>query len=110
MDVMSSGDKSDSKPMSTEMLEYIRDRSQSHLSVNSREARYKICGTIKQIQAEWKGALLSTQNVSKGFHKLLKAAVNDISQALPILGESGSEFSYFIPELRNFAEVTILSE
>ena len=29
---------------------------------------------------------------------------------LPMLGEPGSEFSYFIPEARNFAEVTRLSE
>ena len=31
-------------------------------------------------------------------------------QALPILGESGSEFSYFIPEPINSAEVNRLSE
>ena len=48
--------------------------------------------------------------MGKGLHKLFKAVVNDISQALPILGESGSEVSYFIPEPRNFSEVTILSE
>ena len=48
--------------------------------------------------------------MSKGLHKLFKAIVNDIFQALPILGESGSEVSYFIPEPRNFAEVTRLSE
>ena len=46
----------------------------------------------------------------KGLHKLFKAIINDISQALSILGESGSEVSYFIPEPRNFAEVTRLSE
>ena len=43
-------------------------------------------------------------------HKLFKAVVNEISQVLLILGESVSEVSYFIPEPRNFAEVTILSE
>ena len=31
-------------------------------------------------------------------------------KALPILGESESEFSYFITESKFFAEVTILSE
>ena len=31
-------------------------------------------------------------------------------QELKPLGESGSEVSYFIPEPRNFAEVTILSD
>ena len=46
----------------------------------------------------------------KGLHNLFKAIVNDISQCLPILGESGSEVSYFIPEPRKFSQVTILSE
>ena len=46
----------------------------------------------------------------KGLHKLFKSVVNDILQALSILGESGSEVSYFIPDPRNFAEVTRLSE
>ena len=40
----------------------------------------------------------------------LKAVVNDILQALLILGESGSEVSYFIPEPKTIAEVTRLSE
>ena len=45
---MDSGDESDHEPISTEMLEYIRDRSQSHLSVNRREAHYKIRDRIRQ--------------------------------------------------------------
>ena len=48
--------------------------------------------------------------MGKGLHKVFKAIVNDISQALPSLGEYGSEVSYLIPEPRNFAEVAILSE
>ena len=40
MDAMDSGDE----PMSTDMLEYICDGSQSYLNVNSRYARYKIRG------------------------------------------------------------------
>ena len=39
---------------------------------------------------EWKGSWISTQNIGKGLQKLFKAVVNDIFQALPILGESGS--------------------
>ena len=31
-------------------------------------------------------------------------------QYLPILGEYGSEFSYFIPEPRNFSEVTRMTD
>ena len=46
----------------------------------------------------------------KGLHKAFKAVVNDIYQALPILVESGSEVSYFIPEHRNATEVTRLPE
>ena len=96
MDVMSSGDESDGEPMSMDTLEEIRDGSQSHLSINKREARYKICDHIKWGKAEWKGALLSMKNMGKGLHKVFKDVVNEISQILPILGESVSEVSYFI--------------
>ena len=48
--------------------------------------------------------------MGKGLHKLFKAVVNDISEASPILGESGSVFSYFIPEPRQFSEVNRLLE
>ena len=34
----------------------------------------------------------------------------DISQVLPILGDSRSEVSYFIPEPRKFSEVTRFSD
>ena len=50
MDKMDSGDESDKYPMSTEMLEDIRDVSQSHPNVNRRESRYKICDLISRIQ------------------------------------------------------------
>ena len=90
------------------MLEEIRDVSQAREIINRRESRYKIHDSIKRGQSEWKEALLSTQNMGKGLHTLFEAIVNDISQALPILGESGSEVSYFIPEPINFAEVTRL--
>ena len=43
-------------------------------------------------------------------HKVFKDVLNEISQYLPILGESGSEVSHFIPEPINFAEETRLSE
>ena len=48
--------------------------------------------------------------MGKGLHKVFKTVVKAISQDLPPLGESGSEVSYFIPEPRNFAEVTKLSD
>ena len=92
------------------MLEDICDVSKSHPRINRREACYKIRDCIKQSQAEWKGALLSTRNMGKVFHKLFKAVVNEILQLLPILGESRPEVYYFIPGPRNFAEVTRSSE
>ena len=107
---MSSGDEYDAEPMPTEMLEDICGRGQYHTSINSIEARYKIRDRIKRIQSGRKGTLLSTQNTGKGLQKVFKAVVNEILQVLPILGESGSEVSYFITEPRNFSEVTRLSE
>ena len=108
MDAMSSGDESDAEPMPTDMLEYICDGSQSHPSINRREARYKIRDRFKQVQAEWQGSLLSMRNMGKVLQKSFKAVVNDILQVLPILAEYGSENSYFIKEPRNFAEVNRL--
>ena len=96
--------------MSTDMLEDIHDGSQSHPGTNKRETRYRIRDSIKQSQAEWKGALLSTRNMGKVLHKVFNAVVNDISHALPILGESVSKVPYLIPEPRKFIEVTWLSE
>ena len=72
------------------MLEDIRDGSQYHPIINRRETRYKICDHFKQRKQEWKGELLSTRNMGKGLNKVFKAVVNIISQALPILFESGS--------------------
>ena len=85
---MDSGNESDDEPMSMEMLEDVRDSSQSHPSINRIEARYKIRDCIKRVQAKLKGALLSTRNLVKLLHKVFKAVVNNISQSLPILGES----------------------
>ena len=48
--------------------------------------------------------------MGKVLHKVFKAVVNEISQALSILGEFGPEVSYFIPEPKSFSEVTRLSE
>ena len=110
MDEMDSGDESDDETVSTKMLEYISDGSQSHLKFNRREAHYKIDDCIRQIQSEWKGALKATKSMGKVFHKVFKAVVKDISQYLPPLGESSSEVSHFIQEPRNFAKVKKLSD
>ena len=60
MEDINSGDESDHDLISTDMLEYICDVSQTHPNVNRREASYKIRDNIRQRQSEWKGALKST--------------------------------------------------
>ena len=45
----------------------------------------------------------------KVLHKVFSTIVKEILQEWTNFGESGSEVSHFIPEPRNFAEVTKLS-
>ena len=105
MDVMDSDDKSYHYLISLEMLEDIRDRSQTYLNVNGREERYKINNRIKQIKLEWKGLLKATQIMGKGLHKVFKTLIKQILHELTPLEESGSEVSHFISEPRNSSEV-----
>ena len=51
IDAMDYGDESDHDLISTDMLEDIRNRSQSHINVNRIEACYKIRDHIKQRQS-----------------------------------------------------------
>ena len=60
MDAMSSDDESDHDIISMDMLEDIRDGSQTNTDVNRREARCEIRDRIRQRQPEWKGALKAT--------------------------------------------------
>ena len=46
MENINAGDESDHDIISTDMLEDIRDGSQTHPNVNRREAHYKICDRI----------------------------------------------------------------
>ena len=78
MDAINSGDESDHDLISTEMLEDIRDGSQTHLNVNRREACYKIHDSIRQSQSEWKGALKNTRSTGKGLHKVFSTVVKEI--------------------------------
>ena len=107
---MDSGYESYHDPISKEMLEDICDGSQSRSNINRRESRYKIRDRIKQRQSEWKGALKATQNMVKVLHKVFMTVVKEILQDLSPLEESGSGVSHFIPEPRNFSEVTKLSD
>ena len=66
----------------------------------------KIRNCIKQTQSEWKGEELSAKIIGKGLHKVFKAVVNKLKNPLPTLVEPGSEVSHFIPETRNFVEVS----
>ena len=60
MENLDSNEDSDHDLISTEMLEDIRDGSQTHPNVNKREACLKIRDHIRQRKSEWKGALKST--------------------------------------------------
>ena len=110
MYTMDLGNESDHDIISMEMLENICDGSQSHPSAIQREYCYKLRDRIKQGQLEWKEVSKYTQNMGKRLHKLFKTLVKEISQDLQPLGDSGSDVPHFIPELRNFSEVTKLSD
>ena len=110
MENIHSAVESDHELISTDMLEDIRDRSQTHTNINRREACYKIHDRIRQRQSEWKVALKATQSMGKCLHKVFSTVVKDISQELTSLGEYVSEVFHFIPEPRNFSEVTKVSE
>ena len=51
---LDSYDESDDEPMSTDMLEDIRNGSQYYLNINRRESHYKVRYRIKQIQSKCK--------------------------------------------------------
>ena len=66
MENIDSNEKSDHDLISLETLEDIRDGSQTHRTVNKREARCKIRDRVRQRKLEWKGALKATRNMGKG--------------------------------------------
>ena len=80
MDAMNYGDESDHDLISTEMLEDIRDGSQTRPNVNIREARYKIRDCIRQRQSQWKGALKATRSMGKGLYKVFSMVIKEILQ------------------------------
>ena len=65
---------------------------------------------IKRKELQWKGVLRATHKTGKGLHRVFTTIILEISQELTNFGETGSEVSHFIPEPRNFAEVTRLAE
>ena len=72
---INSNDGSDHDIISTDMLEDICDKSQTHPNVNRREARYKIRDINRQRQSEWKGALKATQIMGKCLYKVFITVV-----------------------------------
>ena len=50
------------------------------------------------------------QNMRKGLHKVFSTVIKYIYEELTPSGEFGSEVFHFIPEPRNFSEVTEFSE
>ena len=62
MENLDSSDESDHDLISTDMLQDIRDVSQTYPNVNKREARYEIRDRVRQRQYEWKVALKATRN------------------------------------------------
>ena len=75
MENLDSNENSDHDLISTEILEDIRDGSQTHPTVNKREARYEICDRIRRKKSQWKGALKATRNMGKGLHKVFSTIV-----------------------------------
>ena len=80
MENLDSNEHSNHDLISTEMLEDIRDGSQTHPTVNKRKARYEIRDHIMRKESQWKGALTATQGMGKGLHKLFSTIVKEISQ------------------------------
>ena len=93
MENLDSNEQSDHDLISTEMLEDIRDGSQTHPKINKREARMAIRDRIKQKKSQWKGELRARHKMVKGLHRVFSTIVSDISQELTNFGEYGSEVS-----------------
>ena len=68
---LDSSDESDNDLISTDMLQDIRDGSQTHPNVNRREARYKIRDNIRHRQSGWKIALKSKQSTGNIYTRYL---------------------------------------
>ena len=110
MENLDEKEKFDDDHKSTETLHDIRDGNQTHSNIDKREACLKIRDHIKQKKSEWEKGLKATHKMGKCLYKVFSTTVKEIFQEMNNIGESGSEVSHFIPEPRNFAEVTKLSE
>ena len=75
MENLDSSEESDHDLISTEMLEDIWDKSQTHPNVNKMEARYKIRDCVRQKESQWKGELKATRSMGKFLHKVFSTIV-----------------------------------
>ena len=64
----------------------------------------------KAAQRDWAGAFLAskTKGLGRGVHRLFRTIAREVNKETPEMGEQGSEVAPFLPEPRNFAEVTRL--
>ena len=86
MENLDSNEKSDHEIISTEMLEYICDRSKTHPNINKRETRCKIHDRIKQKSTGMERSVKATQSMGKGLHKKISTVLKEILQELTALG------------------------
>ena len=70
----------------TNAIKDIWNGSKIHPDINARYSRLKILDRIRQTQGDWKVAELSEKIMGKCLHKLFKAIVNELNNALPTLG------------------------
>ena len=77
---INSGRDSEHDIISTEVLEDIRDRCQTHQDIDRREGRYKKNDRIRQKKSEWKGVLKATRSMRNVLHKVFSTIVKEISQ------------------------------
>ena len=80
MENLDETEKFDDNLISTETLHDIRDRNQTHPSIDKRGARLEIRDRIKQKKFQWKGALRATHKIGKGLHRVFSTIVSEISQ------------------------------
>ena len=79
-------DDYDNGSISKKNLKDIRDGNKIYPELDARDARFKICDCIRKNQNEWKGSELSANITGKCLHKIFKAFINELNNALYTLG------------------------
>ena len=79
IDLLSTDNDSDDVSISTNTLKEIRVGSQIHTELNTIDARFKICGRIRETENELKGSELSAKRMDKGLYKAFKSVLNQLN-------------------------------